>query len=193
MWGHFFILEATDRLETPDENEKIVSICLILSLNPAKTIKYNYMAITVTRPPPPVSLGKRAKYGPLYSTIQPRRSPCLTVWSTELCSSVPGTILILLIETAKIFRLSALPILFRVSFFALLCIIYTDWRQKDISLFRRDSIPSVPYCNSCSLFKKKTLPRGTERHSLSVRDRSFFPINATVRRRATPLSVRDRS
>ena len=58
-------------------------------------------------------------------------------WSTEQCASAPRTILALLIETAKISRLSSLRISFRVAFFSTLwCIIYTKPRERDILLYR---------------------------------------------------------
>ena len=87
---------------------------------------------------------------------------CPTVWSTELCASVPRTVLVLLIGTAKTSRLNSLPNPFRVAFFSTLqCIIYTESRDSDTPLSR------------------------------STTDHFFFPFfffNATPWHRATLLS-----
>ena len=74
----------------------------------------------VTRPTPPVSLGKYGKYGPLYRTVQPRHSA--VQWYGTRCGARPfqEQFSFLLIETAKTSRLSSLPISFRVAFFSTL-------------------------------------------------------------------------
>ena len=111
---------------------------------------------------------------------------CPTVWSTELCASVPRTVLVLLIETAKTSRLCSLPNPFRVAFFSTLqCIIYTESRNSDTPLSRSTTD------HFFFLFSFLTPPRGTKRHCfLGPRPISllFLFFNTTLWHRATPLS-----
>ena len=125
------------------------------------------MAITVTRPPPTVPLGKYAKYGPLYRTLATTTFRCPMVWSTELCASFPRTVIVLLIATTKTSRLSSLPNSFRVVFFSTLqCIFSTEQRERDTALLSRSATDH---------FFSLTPPRGSKRHcSLGPRPITFF-------------------
>ena len=107
---------------------------------------------------------------------------CPTVWSTELCASVPRTVLVLLIETAKTSRLCSLPNPFRVAFFSTLqCIIYTESRDSDTPLSRSttDHFFSFFFFNATPWHKAILLSR-------SATDPFFF--NATPWHRAILLS-----